>query len=310
MDKQEFYYESSDGIHQIHAIKWIPDGKVKGILQIMHGMCEFVDRYDRFAFFLANAGYLVCGNDHLGHGQSINTEADLGFFHQPNGKEYLIKDVDHLRSMMQDEYPDVPYFMLGHSMGSFLIRYYMIHHSDGLSGAIVMGTGEAPNSAVHFLMATCSTIAKVRGWHTRSRFVAELSMGSYNNAFKPNRTPYDWLTRNQTIVDQYASNPLDTFTMTVNGFYTMGDLILSIQKQKNIDCIPKELPILIISGAKDPVGDFGKGPLAVYISYKNAGIKDVLFKLYHDARHEILNEIDHDMTDQDILYWLEKRSHH
>lgn len=307
MDKKEFYYESSDGIHQIHAIRWMPNKEVKGIVQIMHGMCEFIDRYDRFAFFLANEGYIVCGNDHLGHGLSVNTPDELGFFHQPDGKDYLVKDADQLRKMMENDYPEMPYFMLGHSMGSFLLRYYLIDHSEGLSGAIIMGTGSVPNNAVRFLMALCCAIGKTQGWQTRSEFVANLSMGSYNNAFKPNRTPYDWLTRNHIIVDEYAKNPLDTFTMTVNGFYTMADLILAIQKKKSIAAIPENLPIFIVSGAKDPVGDFGKGPLAVYISYKNAGIKDLLFKLYHDARHEILNETDHDQTDQDILYWLDKR---
>lgn len=307
MDKREFYYPSADGEHQIHAIAWLPEGDVKGILQILHGMCEYVDRYDRFACFLAHQGFLVVGNDHLGHGLSIHNNEELGFFHHPHGDEYLIKDVQSLRKQMQEKYPGVPYFMLGHSMGSFLLRNYLFTYSDGLNGAIIMGTGHENTSTLNFALNFTRAMAKVKGWHYRSEMVANMAMGTYNDHIQNPRTPYDWLTCNETIVDLYAKDPLDNFTMTLNGFYTMFNMVNECNKKKRIEKMNKNLPLYIVSGSEDPVGHYGHGPLEVYMDYKAYGIKDIQLKLYPQARHEILNEYSHEMTDADLLYWMEKR---
>lgn len=306
MKKREFYFESSDKVHKLHGLAWIPD-HVKGIVQIVHGMCEYVDRYDRFAYFLCNHDLLVVGHDHLGHGKSVLNEEELGYFHEGDGSSYLIDDIHQLQMLVKEKYKNLPYFMLGHSMGSFLAREYLMLYGKELKGCIIMGTGTTPNNALNFGMNLIKAMAKVRGWSHRSDFVANLAMGSYNNSFKPNRTPYDWLTRNEEIVDRYAEDPLDNYTMTIEGFYTMMCIIKYIQSPKHIRQLPKNVPLLIVSGAKDPVGDFGHGPLEVYIAYRKHGVKDIQMKLYPGARHEILNELDHEVTDHDLLFWIEKR---
>lgn len=310
MDKREFSFLSSDQVHNLHGIAWIPDGQVKGILQIIHGMCEYVDRYDRFACFLAAHGFLVVGHDHLGHGQSVNNKEELGYFHYPHGEIYLMRDVHTLYQKTKEKYPDTPYFMLGHSMGSFLLREYLFTYNTPLNGAIIMGTGNEKAGTVNFAMNFTKAMAKVRGWHYRSEMVANMAMGTYNDHFKPLRTPYDWLTRNEAIVDLYAHDPLDTFTMTLNGFYTMFTMVNEDIKKKNIAKTSIDTPLYIVSGTEDPVGNYGHGPLEVYILYKSLGIKDIQLKLYPHARHEILNEYDHEITDQDLLYWMEKRLSH
>ena len=158
--KHEFYYTSRDSVTKIHAIEWIPDGEVKGILQICHGMVEYIDRYDEFAKFMSGHGYYVVGHDHLGHGKSIQTEADLGYFDERKGNQYVIGDIYQLQEMTKKKYPDVPYFMLGHSMGSFLLRQYLTMYAGGLSGAVIMGTGYRLRSVPEELSAGSSQRSK------------------------------------------------------------------------------------------------------------------------------------------------------
>lgn len=305
--KKEFYYQSKDGCTQIHAIEWIPEGEVKAVLQIAHGMVEFIDRYDRFANFLTSQGFYVVGNDHLGHGKSVSDESQLGYFAKKDGNLCVIGDIHQLREDTIKKYPDVPYFLLGHSMGSFLARQYIEMYGDGLKGAIIMGTGSQPNSTLKMGMNLTSLMMKIKGDHHRSKLVNNMALGSYNKSFEPSRTKNDWLTKDEKIVDAYEANPLNQFMFTVNGYNNMFKGMLFAQTKENLDKIPKELPILVVSGENDPVGEFGKGPKTVAETYKNIGIKDVTLKLYPDDRHEILNELDKETVDKDLLQWMEER---
>lgn len=306
--KREFTFLSRDSVTQIHAIEWKPNGEVKAVLQMCHGMVEYIDRYDGFATFLTEHGYYVVGHDHLGHGESVQGEEYHGYFHENKGNEYVIGDIHKLRVMTQKKYPDVPYFMLGHSMGSFLIRQYMELYGQNLAGVIVMGTGSQPAVVLGAGRMLCRIIAAFKGWNYRSSLIDNMAFGSYNKKFEPARTDKDWLTKDEQIVDAYRAHPWCTFRFTVNAYYHMFRGIQFLQNKKNIERIPKDLPLLLVAGADDPVGNFGKSVREVSEIYKNCGIKDVELKLYEADRHEILNELDRETVYEDLLNWMERKS--
>ena len=305
--KKEFYYPSKDGLTQIHAIEWVPETDVRGILQIAHGMVEFIDRYDRFATFMASQGFYVVGNDHLGHGKSVTDESQLGYFAKHDGNLCVIGDMQQLREDTRKKYPDVPYFLLGHSMGSFLARQFIEIYGDGLAGAIIMGTGYQPMATLNLAIGLTAVLQKTRGDHFRSTMVNNMALGSYNASFEPARTKCDWLTKDEAIVDAYVANPLNQFIFTVNGYNNMFRGMRYCQQQENLNKIPKALPILVVAGQNDPVGECGKGPTIVAQTYRDTGIQDVTLKLFPDDRHEILNELDKEAIDQYLLEWIEAR---
>ena len=207
--KQEFYYPSKDGLTQIHAIEWIPEGEVRGILQIAHGMVEFIDRYDRYASFMASKGFYVVGNDHLGHGKSVTDESQLGYFAKHDGNFCVLGDMQQLREDTRKKYPDVPYFILGHSMGSFLARQFIEKFGEGLAGAIIMGTAYQQPATLDLAIGLTAVFQQARGGHYRSEMINNMALGSYNAAFEPGRTKNDWLTKDEAIVDAYMANPLN-----------------------------------------------------------------------------------------------------
>ena len=305
--KQEFYYPSKDGLTQIHAIEWIPEGEVRAILQIAHGMVEFIDRYDRYASFMASKGFYVVGNDHLGHGKSVTDESQLGYFAKHDGNFCVLGDMQQLREDTRKKYPGVPYFILGHSMGSFLARQFIEKFGEGLAGAIIMGTAYQQPATLDLAIGLTAVFQQARGGHYRSDTINNMALGSYNAAFEPGRTKNDWLTKDEAIVDAYTANPLNQFVFTVNGYYNLFRGLRYAEREQNINKIPKDLPILVVSGGKDPVGEFGKGPRIVAQTYQKCGIQDVTLKLYPDDRHEILNELDKETVYQDLLQWIEAR---
>ena len=305
--KQEFFYPSKDERTQIHAIEWIPEGEVRGVLQIAHGMVEFIDRYDRFASFMASQGFYVVGNDHLGHGKSVTDESQLGYFAKHNGNFTVLIDMERLRKIAQKKYPDAPYFILGHSMGSFYVRQFIEKFGKGLAGAIVMGTGYQPIATLDLAIGLTAAFQKARGGHFRSSIINNMALGAYNAKFEPGRTKNDWLTKDEAIVDAYEANPLNQFMFTVNGYYNMFRGMRYSVRPKNLEKIPKDLPILVVSGEEDPVGDFGQGPRIVAETYQKTGIQDVTLKLFPGDRHEILNELDKEVVYKYLLQWMEGR---
>ena len=307
MRKEEFYFDSADGLTKIRAMRYMPEGEVKAILQIAHGMVEFIDRYEGFAEYLTGKGYLVTGNDHLGHGASVNSKEDWGYFSEKDGYKNVLKDMVMLTHLTKKLYPGKPYFLVGHSMGSFFCRLYLIKHGEELDGAIVMGTGQQEKGMLGAAKFLTKTVATFKGWKHRSRFINSLALGSYNKKWEPSETHCDWLTRNDEIVNWYVHEPRCTFIFTTNGYYNLFSTIGEIIDKDNVAKMPKELPVLITSGAEDPVGNFGKDPKAVADMFKEAGMKDVTLKLYENDRHEILNELDKDTVYDDIYKWLEAK---
>lgn len=307
--KDEFYFPSKDGNTEVHTIEWKPEGEIKGVLQLSHGMVEYVNRYDAFAQFLCEQGYYVVGNDHLGHGKSIQSKSEYGFFNERYGNACLLADMHTLRQRTEKKYPDVPYFMLGHSMGSSLLRQYIQMYGNGLSGAILMGVvTDKSRTVLKFGKRLCRFLAAFRGWHYRSRLVDKMAIGSFNRKFKPAKTRADWVTSDEKQLEAYVSDPLCSFMFTVNAYYHMFSGMLNMQKRESIFMIPKKLPILMMAGADDPVGSFGRGVRKIYEKYKAAGIKDITLRLYAGDRHELLNETDRRQIYADIRDWMEGRA--
>lgn len=304
--KEEFYYDSADKKTKIYAIKWYPENKkITAIIQITHGMLEFIDRYDEFANTLAENGILVAGNDHLGHGNSVLTEDDIGFFCEEKGNQVVLEDIHKLMEIVKKENPDVPYLVLGHSMGSFLIRQFITIYGVSIQGAIIIGTGYQPYVLVKTGKLITSVMSIIKGNRYRSNFVNNLAIGNNNKKFEPSRTSCDWLSRDEKIVDNYINDKRTNFVFTLNAYNNMFKGILYLYKKGNLKHIPKDLPILILSGKEDPVGDFGKAAVKVYNSYKELGMNKVSMKLYEGARHEVLNELDRNKVYEDILKWIQ-----
>ncbi len=304
--RKEFTFRSRDGITECHAFSWAPDdNKVKAVLQIVHGMVEYMERYDDFANFLTRHGFLVVGNDHLGHGRTAKTADDLGYFAEKDPDTILVRDVHRLKKTIQSQYPGIPYYILGHSMGSFIFRKYLTMYGKGIDGAIVMGTGTMP-AAVTGMGVFMTNFQKVfYGDRHKSPFITKIAFGSYNKKIDAPHSANDWLTTETSIVDKYDKDPFCTFKFSLNAYRTLFKLLAYVCKKSNLTEIPDSLPIYVMSGEDDPVGNYGQGPKAVYEQYKALGIKDVTLKLYPGCRHEILNEKIHMEVYEDILNWIE-----
>lgn len=303
----------------IHGIIWKSEDNRKpiGIVQIIHGMSEYVGRYDDFAEFLVSKGFIVVGNDHLGHGASVKDRSEYGYFGE-NGNECVISDIHNLRKKTMIEYPGVPYYFLGHSMGSFLLRQYLstvdsdmtgervVTYSHGLSGAIVMGTGWQPGGLLVFGKGLCRLLSIFKGWQGRSKLLDTLSFGPYYKRIPKVRTPNDWLSLNEANVDNYINDPMCGFTFTLNGYYNLFKSIEFAQNRKLMKNIDRDMPILFISGAEDPVGAYGEGVRKAFIAYQESTECLCDIKLYEEDRHEILNEDNRKEVYEDILAWIRK----
>lgn len=306
--KQYYKVPSTDGIHMLNTVVWRPENisEIKGIVQISHGMCEFMERYDEFAYVLAKEGYIVGGHDHLGHGKSVNNKEEWGYFAKDNASSMLVNDIHEVTKKLKKEYPHKKLFLIGHSMGSFLARRYLMTYPEELTAAIVMGSGSQPPVVLGFGQVVIKVYKLLFSEKHRSNIVEFLMFGKYNKKFSKNRNTMEWITKDNAIRKWYLNEPACTFKFTLNGYQLILDTLGYIQKTKIIARIPKNLPILLTSGQDDPVGNYGKGVKKIYKNYKKAGIKEVTLKLYPHDRHEILNEIDRKKVYQDILNWLSR----
>lgn len=275
------------------------EGPVRGVLQLSHGMCEYVGRYDALFSALCGAGWVAAGHDHIGHGASAGSPEELGYFAGRDGWQYLVEDVHTMTGLLREAYPGVPLVLLGHSMGSFIARETLRRYGDGYDGAIICGTA-GPNPAAALGIALASVDIALRGGHHRSALLQSLAFGGYNRRFE-GRTPYDWLTRDNGIVDRYAADPFCTFIFTSSGFRDLFTLLRRVSRRDWAGSLPKKLPMLLIAGDMDPVGDYGRGVRRVYEGIRAAGCRDVSLKLYPGGRHEILNELNRDEVYQDVL---------
>ena len=302
--RQDIWFDSK-GAGRIHACRWVPEGQPRAVVQIIHGIAEFVERYDDFANFLTAKGILVVAEDHMGHGQSINGDGIRGYFH---GDWFTaIEDSMQLMADTKAEFPDLPYILFGHSMGSFMARTILCKYPDcGLTAAVICGTGWQPAAALPAMVKMMEGICKVSEETKPNEMLQKLVFGSYNKKVEHPRTPYDWLTRDDKIVDAYIAHPLCGFTPTAGLMREMTRGIHYIQQKKNLEAMNKQLPVFFIAGGDDPVGPYGKGVHTCAEAFRKAGMEDVSVRIYPLCRHEILNEINREQVYQDVWKWIGK----
>ncbi len=302
-----FRFPSDDGTHQIFVRQWTPDAPApRGIIQIVHGISEHIDRYSATARFLAEQGFLVVGNDHLGHGRTALGPEEYGFFAKRNGWTIVSNDVHHLRTIMGKKYPSLPYCILGHSMGSFLTRTYLIRWPGTIDAVILSGTGQELASSVSLGWHLANLFCRLFGPRHHSKLISAFSFGAYNRQFAPNRTNVDWISRDEAVVDAYRKDPLCRFLPTVGMFRDMMEGLKLISQPSNLRQMDPSIPVLFFSGDRDPVGQNGAGVKKVAEWFRQAGVKSVTVKLYPGGRHEMLNEINRDEVLQDLLSWLNR----
>lgn len=307
--RKEFKLSSADQRSMLHGVIREPNGGLLyGVVQILHGMAEYIERYDEFAGFLADHGYAVIGHDHLGHGQTAASEDDYGFFCDENGNEVMMHDIRRVQLQAQKRWPGVPYFMLGHSMGSFLLRQYIGRFGDSLDGAVIMGTGYFPGWLLSGGKLLCRMTELAKGSHYRSQLINQLGFGGFNHQFEPVQTPYDWVTSDEDELDLYQHDPRCTFIFTVNGYYNMFDGMLKMSRRRLMEQIPKDLPLLFISGQEDPVGERGRGVIRVADQYQKLGMTDVALSFFEHDRHEVLHDRHKKEASEEILSWLRAKS--
>jgi alpha-beta hydrolase superfamily lysophospholipase len=304
----EFFLPSSDRHSSLHVMRWLPDDRnVKAVLQLAHGIAEHIGRYDAFARFMANNGFAVAGNSHLGHGQSAAEEGDLGFFTEKNGWVSTVDDLHLVYRKMHAAYPGKPYFLLGHSMGSFLTRTFLTRYPELLDGCIISGTGQQAAPLLSAGLVLAALERKLCGARRQSARLNLLCFGAYNRRIPNHRTPNDWLTRDRELVDRFTADNACGWVPTVGIFADLLGGIRYAGNRKNIAKMRKDLPVLFISGTEDPVGDYGVGVKKVVRLFQEAGMVDVALKLYDGARHECLNEINREEVYNDVLGWLQNR---
>ncbi|KAB3528834.1 alpha/beta hydrolase [Alkaliphilus serpentinus] len=307
MNYRESTYQAYDD-KTIHYKIWLPPDeiKLKAVLQIAHGMAEHSGRYEEFATFLTNHGYGVYANDHIGHGKTAESSEELGFLAEEEGWQRVVKDMQQLTSLIKGQHPDTPIFILGHSMGSLLTRTYIQKYGKEVMGVILSGTSGKAGLSGELGLLICKLETIRLGKRGRSKLMDNLMFGGFNQGFEPTRTKFDWLTSDKIEVDKYIYDDFCGGVCTTS-FYK--DIILGLKEANSADGlknIPKELPILIFSGEKDPVGKDGKGVTEVYEDYTSGGFDDVSLKLYKDGRHEMLNECNKEEVYRDILGWLDR----
>ncbi|WP_312939881.1 alpha/beta hydrolase [Oscillibacter sp.] len=304
MVKREFTVLSHDGKTELHTVEWLPGERPRAVLQIAHGVSEYVLRYEELAAYLTERGIAVVGNDHLGHGASVADGAPRVYFGPAGSWNTVVDDLYALRCLAGQQFPGLPYFLLGHSMGSFLVRTYLIRYPGTVDGAILMGTGQmrpiltAAGRAI--AAAECCKIGEERA----SPLVQKMAFGAYNKAFSPNRTEFDWVSSDEATVNFYEKDPHCGENPSVGLFREMLGGIAFITRQANVKKMNLRTPVLFVSGEEDPVGEQGRGVARAYRSFQRAGVQDVSVKLYPGVRHEILNDVCRQQVCRDLADWL------
>ena len=298
------HYFDSCGKGKIHYCRWMPEGSPRAVLQIVHGIAERVERYDEFARYLNTQGYLVVAEDHMGHGGSIGEEGVRGYFH--GGWFAAVDDTYKLMQDTMKENPGLPYVLFGHSMGSFMARTVLAKYPDsGIAAAVICGTGWQPTFALPALIKVLDGICKKNGDQTPNEKLDDMIFGGYNKRIPDARTPKDWLTRDEKVVDAYVADPLCGFVASCSLLRDMMQGIYYIQQMKHMKQMKSHLPVFFIAGGEDPVGSYGKGVEQAAANFRKAGMVKVACKIYPDCRHEILNELNRQEVYEDVAKWLE-----
>ncbi|MCR5526268.1 MAG: lysophospholipase [Lachnospiraceae bacterium] len=287
---EEFYYDSRDMKHKIHADKFIPEKDIRAILIIVHGMGEHMGRYAEMCKFFAEEHILVAGCDHLGHGKTAEAENEFGFFTEQDPATVVVRDVHRLKKLVQQDYPELPVFICGHSMGSFIVRNYIQMYGSGVDAAFLMGSGDVEPSKLHVGKFLISMIAAVKGGNYVSRMCTALSLQDYDKNPDSDEYPFQWGCSRAEVREAEKNDPLSGHEFTVNGYYALADFLIRANDKNRIDKIPKDLPIWFMSGAQDPVGGYGKFIEKAAEKYKDRGLTDVSVTIYPNDRHELYNE--------------------
>ncbi|WP_199622009.1 alpha/beta hydrolase [Paenibacillus alkalitolerans] len=309
MLRETFTFEDPVGSH-IFVYKWSPEedaeAPVRGVVQLAHGMVETAARYERFAEMLTKAGYVVYANDHRGHGMTAGKPDNVGVIGE-DGFNWMVNNMRQLNGIIRDAYPDVPVFLFAHSMGSFLAQRYCCLYGETIAGAVFSGTSGKVGPLIHLAVYLAKREMRRRGKHSRSKLLNALVFGQYNNAFRPARTDFDWLSADPDEVDKYIADPYCGAVVTAEFYYELFRWQRDNYKPELLRNIPKRLPVHLMSGDRDPLGKNGKGVLELFRTFVNIGIKDVTCKLYPQGRHEMLNEVNREEVMQDVVNWLDAR---
>lgn len=284
---------------------WQTDAPCRGVIQLVHGMAEHIARYDRLARALCAAGYTVAGHSHLGHGEDAR-EDELGFFSRKDGWDHLVEDVHAAHEMLLKRFPGQRFAILGHSMGSFVTREYLLRYGGDLTAAVICGTGWFPGPLCSVARAAAALCGAFGGWQKPAPLVDRLMSKDNNKAFAPARTPFDWLSRDTVEVDKYIADPRCGFLFTARGYYDMFTGLKNLSRLHRLAALPGDLPVLFISGDADPIGTQGKGVNTVAQQFRDAGVRDVTVHLYPGARHELFNETNRDEITAELIDWLNR----
>ncbi len=303
----DFTFPSASGANNIHCRLWSPETEVRGVVQIVHGVAEHIGRYNDFAEFLTRHGFAVVGDDHLGHGLSVNDHSERGWFAEENGWDKVVQDEKTLHELMRESYPDAPMILLGHSMGSFISRTYIGCYPDDFDACILSGTGQNPAFVCRIGRMLANSEIKKHGSKYRSQRLQNLAFGSYLKGIENPIGANDWICRDEAVIRGYDADPLCGGTATAELMSEMMGGLIRIGSKAHLQRMNKSMPVLFISGDADPVGNWGKGVLTVYGRFQDAGMQDVTLKLYPGGRHEMLNELNKQDVWNDVLSWLEEK---
>lgn len=299
----EEFYLPSKGQGRIRCGLWRPEVEPIAIVQIIHGIAEHIERYDHFAGWLSRQGVLVVAEDHMGHGKSWEEGQPKGRFY--GGWEAAVADCNQLRCKIQKEHPGVPYFLFGHSMGSFMARNMLYRYPRAnLAGAVICGTGWMPEIVLRAGVGLCRLSVRKNGPDDVDDGLRSMIFGGYNAKIPIPRTDFDWLSTDEAQVDAYIADPMCGFAETASLDLDMLSGILQIQKKENLDAMPRNLPVLFIAGSQDPVGGYGEGVVKCLSAFEKTGMEDLSMKLYPKGRHEILNEPWREQVYGDVFSWI------
>ena len=301
---QEHTFLSANKVNTIYVRSRLPEGSVRATVQVVHGLAEYIDRYDVFMDLLAQAGFAVYGNDHIGHGNSVH-ENRWGYVGEQAGWSIMLTDILTLDHQVRTAHPDVPHFLFGHSMGSFLARSILIKHPDLYDGCVICGTGHPARAVTMGARALAALEIKRHGPGYYSEMLDGVMNKQYNGGYDTPRTAFDWISSDPNRVDEYIADPKCGYVPTAGLLSEILKGVSFITSRRNIERMSKDMPIYFISGAADPVGELSQGVIRAYKAFLKAGMKDVSLKLYPDLRHEILLEVDRDEVMTDVLNWLE-----
>lgn len=301
--KYDLFYESR-GSGRIHGCRWEPDGEPKAVLQLVHGIAEHIERFAPFIKYLNSMGYVVVAEDHMGHGRSIGESGIRGYFH--GGWFTAVEDTRQLMRYTMKKYPELPYVLLGISMGSFMVRTLIAKYpNSGISAAVICGTGWQDPMVLKAGRGLCKVICRATDETAPSEILQKMLFGGYNKRVEKPASPNSWLCRDRKIVDAYDDDPLCGFPPSAGLVRDMLDGIAYIQQPDSLAAMNKTLPVFFIAGTEDPVGGYGNGVERCVRAFRDAGMKHTAMKLYLDSRHDILNELDKLMVWADVTNWID-----